>query len=106
MILFLKMEKRDPDKNEVIHQLYTSKAKNKSIIDQSESNKINRRDTCGEIIVCVYINTQELIGEINSRRPRGRSRQTWIDTLKTDLIKVAPGMELEESENISRDGEK
>lgn len=47
-----------------------------------------------------------LKGEINGRKPRGRSRQTWIDTLKADLIKVAPGTELEESKNIGRDDEK
>lgn len=34
--------------------------------------------------------------------PRGRLRQMWIDTLKTDLVKVAPGKKQEKSENRER----
>lgn len=42
MILFLKMENRNPNKNEEIYHLYTSKAKNKIIIDQNQTKLMDR----------------------------------------------------------------
>jgi len=39
------------------------------------------------------------MGRINGRRPRGRPRHRWIDTIKSDLAKIAPETELAESEN-------
>lgn len=37
-----------------------------------------------------------MIGTINEKRPRGRSRQRWIDKAKSDLEECATGSKLEE----------
>ncbi|KAL4090731.1 hypothetical protein QTP88_025512 [Uroleucon formosanum] len=42
---------------------------------------------------------QVLMGRINGRRPRGRPRHRWMDTIKSDLAKIAPETELAGSEN-------
>jgi hypothetical protein len=41
---------------------------------------------------------QVLTGKINGRRPRGRPRHRWMDTIKSDLAKIAPVTELAGSE--------
>jgi len=40
-----------------------------------------------------------MTGTINWKRPRGRRRQRWIDIVKSDLEKWAPGLKLVESED-------
>lgn len=39
------------------------------------------------------------MGTINSKRPKGRPRYGWMDTIKSDLAKIAPETELVGSEN-------
>jgi len=39
------------------------------------------------------------MGRINKRRPRGHPRYIWVDTIKSDLAKIAPETELAGSEN-------
>jgi len=40
-----------------------------------------------------------LMGRINGKKPKSRPRHRWMDTLKSDLSRIAPGTELAVSEN-------
>jgi len=43
-----------------------------------------------------------MTGTINGKIPRGQLRQRWIDIVKSDLEKCAPGIKVEENEDRER----
>jgi len=43
-----------------------------------------------------------MTGTMNGKRPRGRPRQRWMDLVKSDLEKCAPGLKLEECVDRNR----